>query len=100
MIRGYGARLDEAAMGRGFAVFVSVKLDRQVEDALAAFEGAVQTMPEVMECWLMTGGRDYLLRVATKDLAAFERFLTGRLTRVPGVATIESAVPLREVKRT
>ena len=54
--------------------------------------------PEVVDCWLMTGDRDYLLRVATSGLDDFERFLTGRLTKVRGVANIESSIPLRRVK--
>jgi Lrp/AsnC family leucine-responsive transcriptional regulator len=98
VIRGYAALIDEAALGYGVSVFVSVRLDRQVDEALARFESAVQAFPEVVDCWLMTGARDYLLRVATADLAEFERFLTGRLTRIPGVAAIESSIPLRRVK--
>lgn len=98
MIRGYAALIDEAALGYGVSVFVSVRLDRQVDEALARFESAVQAFPEVVDCWLMTGARDYLLRIATADLAEFERFLTGRLTRIPGVAAIESSIPLRRVK--
>lgn len=98
VIRGYAALIDEAALGYGVSVFVSVRLDRQVDEALARFESAVQAFPEVVDCWLMTGARDYLLRIATADLAEFERFLTGRLTRIPGVAAIESSIPLRRVK--
>lgn len=98
VIRGYAALIDEAALGYGVSVFVSVRLDRQVDEALARFESAVHAYPEVVDCWLMTGARDYLLRVATADLAEFERFLTRRLTRIPGVASIESSIPLRRVK--
>lgn len=98
VIRGYAALIDEARLGYGVSVFVSVQLDRQVDEALARFEAAVAAFPEVVDCWLMTGDRDYLLRVATEDLAAFERFLTARLTRVPGVASIQSSIPLRRVK--
>ena len=62
------------------------------------FEAAVRGFPEVVDCWLMTGNRDYLMRIATTDLAEFEAFLTGRLTKVQGVANIESSIPLRRVK--
>ncbi|MEX0408317.1 Lrp/AsnC ligand binding domain-containing protein [Aquibium sp. LZ166] len=79
-------------------MFVSVKLDKQVDDALDAFETAIGQFREVLDCWLMTGNRDYLLRVATKDLHEFERFLVGRLTKVRGVESIESSIPLRRVK--
>ncbi|MFN3614207.1 MAG: Lrp/AsnC family transcriptional regulator [Rubrimonas sp.] len=98
VIAGYAALIDEARLGYGVSVFVSVRLDRQVDEALARFEAAVQGFPEVVDCWLMTGARDYLLRVATEDLADFERFLTARLTRAPGVAAIESSIPLRRIK--
>ncbi|MBL9052043.1 MAG: Lrp/AsnC family transcriptional regulator [Tabrizicola sp.] len=98
IITGYAALIDEAALGYTFSVFVSVKLDRQVDEALAKFEAAVKAFPEVVDCWLMTGNRDYLLRVVTRGLEDFERFLVGRFTKVPGVASIESSIPLRRVK--
>lgn len=98
IITGYSALVDEAAIGFGVQVFVSVKLDRQVDEALARFEAAVQDFPEVVDCWLMTGNRDYMLRVVTDSLAGFEAFLTGRLTRLPSVSSIESSIPLRRVK--
>jgi Lrp/AsnC family leucine-responsive transcriptional regulator len=97
-ITGYSARIDEAKMGFGFSVFVSVRLDRQVDDRLVAFEREVARCPEVVDCWLMTGSFDYLLRVAVRDLNEFEHFLTGRLTKIAGVASIESSIPIRRVK--
>lgn len=97
-IRGYSALIDEARLGYPVSVFVSVQLDKQVDEALATFEAAMVEFPEVVDCWLMTGNRDYLLRVATSGLDDFERFLTGRLTKVHGVANIESSIPLRRVK--
>lgn len=98
VITGYAALIDEAALGFGVSVFVSVKLDKQVDEALACFEAAIAEFPEVVDCWLMTGNRDYLMRIATESLKEFESFLVGRLTRVPGVASIESSIPLRRVK--
>ena len=98
IITGYSAQIDEVALGYGFSVFVSVKLEKQVDEALAKFEAAVRAFPEVVDCWLMTGNRDYLLRIATNGLAEFERFLVGKFTKLPGVASIESSIPLRRVK--
>lgn len=98
VITGYTAQIDEVALGYGFSVFVSVKLDRQVDEALAQFEAAILLLPEVVDCWLMTGNRDYLLRIATSGIAEFERFLVGKFTKLPGVASIESSIPLRRVK--
>lgn len=98
VIRGYTALVDEAKMGFGMSAFVSVRLAMQVDDALARFERAILRFPEVIDCWLMTGSRDYLLRVAARDLADYERFLVGSLTKVEGVASIESSIPLRRIK--
>ena len=98
IITSYSANIDEAKLGYGFTVFVSVQLDRQIDDRLINFEKEISLLPEVMDCWLMTGNRDYLMRVAVADLIEFERFLTGRLTKVEGVASIESSIPIRRVK--
>lgn len=98
IIEGYSARVDENRLGFSLSVFVSVKLDRQIDNNLVSFERGVALCPEVVDCWLMTGNRDYLLRVAVADLSEFEDFLTQRLTRLQGVASIESSIPIRRVK--
>ncbi|MCZ0962997.1 Lrp/AsnC family transcriptional regulator [Paracoccus benzoatiresistens] len=98
VITGFTVLVDETQVGFGFSVFVSVKLDRQVDDQLVAFEKAIALCPEVVDCWLMTGSRDYLLRIAVANLREFEQFLTGKLTKVPGVASLETAIPIRRVK--
>ena len=98
IIAGYGARINEVALGFDVSVFVSVRLARQVDEALAAFECAIMEFPEVVDCWLMTGDRDYMMRVVTRDLREFEAFLSSRLTKVDGVSSIRSSIPLRRVK--
>lgn len=97
-IRGYVAQINEQKMGFGMSIFVSVRLDKQIDDLLVSFERAISLFPEVVDCWLMTGGFDYLLRVAVRDLDDFERFMTTRLTKVEGVSSIESSIPIRRVK--
>jgi Lrp/AsnC family leucine-responsive transcriptional regulator len=97
-IKGYSARIDEAKLGFAFNVFISVRLDRQIDDRLVMFEREVRLCPQIVDCWLMTGSFDYLLRVAVRDLDEFEHFLTGRLTKLPGVASLESSIPIRRVK--
>ena len=97
-IRGYTALINEEKLGFGFSIFVSVRLDKQIDDRLVTFEEAVARYQEVVDCWLMTGGFDYLLRIAVADLHEFERFLTRKLTKIEGVASIESSIPLRRVK--
>lgn len=97
IIKGYVTLVDQNAMGLPVSVFVSVSLEKQVEAALGKFEEAIHKRPEVMECYLMTGGADYLLRVVTADLAGYERFLLEHLTRIPGVASIKSSFALKQV---
>lgn len=98
VITGYAALIDEARLGFGFSAFVSVQLEKQIDSALERFEATIAQYDEVVDCWLMTGDRDYLLRVATSGLAEFEQFLVGRLTKVPGVSSIQTSIPLRRVK--
>ena len=98
VITGYTALIDEAAMGYRFSAFISVKLARQVDDVIAEFEAAVRSFPEVVDCWLMTGNQDDLRGISTRGPEEFERFMTGTFNKVPGVASIESSVPLRRVK--
>ncbi len=100
VIRRHVTLLDPAAVGLGVSVFVNVRLERQVEDALDRFEAAVLARPEVMECYLMTGDADYLLRVVVRDVPAYETFLMEHLTRVRGIASIRSSFALKQVKYT
>jgi len=100
VIARYVAVLDQQAVGLPVSVFVSVKLERQREDGLARFAKAIARWPEVLECYLMTGPRDYWLRVVVPDLAAYEHFLKTKLTRLDGVASIESSFALEQVQYT
>jgi len=97
IIKGYATLVDAKAAGLPVSVFVSVTLEKQVKKALGTFEKRINTCPEVMECYLMTGDADYLLRVVTSDLDAYERFLIDQLTRIPGVASIKSSFALKQV---
>lgn len=100
VIRGYVAVLDQSAVGLPVSVFVSVKLERQREEQLDRFAKAVARWPEVLECYLMTGQRDYLMRVVVADIAAYERFIIDKLSKLDGVASIESGFALSQVKYT
>jgi Lrp/AsnC family leucine-responsive transcriptional regulator len=100
VIRRYVAVVDQQAVGLPVSVFVSVKLERQREEELDRFAAAIARWPEVLECYLMTGPRDYLLRVVVPDLEAYERFLKSKLTRLDGVQSIESSFALGQVKYT
>lgn len=100
VIAGYTAVLDEEKLGLPVAIFMSVKLERQTDAQLNTFESEILKYPEVVDCWLMTGDNDYLLRVLASGLSAYENFLTGTLTKIPGIASIQSSVSLRRVKTT
>lgn len=99
VIAGYAAEVDPRAVGLGLSVFVSITLASQAQDVLAAFEAAVIEAPEIMECHLMTGQADYVLRVVAADMDDLERVHATRLTRLPGVARINSSIALRMVVR-
>jgi Lrp/AsnC family leucine-responsive transcriptional regulator len=100
IIKGYVGVLDQTAIGLPVSVFVSIKLERQREAELNRFSKAVSQWPEVLECYLMTGQRDYLMRVVVADLSAYERFIKEKLTKVDCVASIESSFALGQVKYT
>ncbi|AMS44019.1 Lrp/AsnC family transcriptional regulator [Aminobacter sp. NyZ550] len=98
VIKSYVAVVDQVKVGLPISVFASIKLERQREEELDRFARAVQRWPEIVECYLMTGQRDYLLRIVVKDLEAYEAFLKRTLTRLEGVASIESSFALGQVK--
>jgi Lrp/AsnC family leucine-responsive transcriptional regulator len=95
----YAAMVNQSKVGLPGNVFVSITLNRQEQTDLAAFEAAVKRVPEVMECYLMTGQQDYLLRVVVSDPSDFERLHSQQLTRLPGVARVQSSFALRTVRK-
>lgn len=98
VIQKYAALVNSRAVDLSVTIFAQVTLDKQVKDQLEVFERAVRKWPEVMDCYLMTGDSDYLLRIVLPDVEAYERFLNEALTQVPGVASIKSSFALRQVK--
>jgi len=97
VIARYIAVLDPAKVGLSTSFLVRLTLNRQTDRDFAAFEEKVRTVPEVMECYLTTGGSDYVLRVVAHDAADFERLHSKVLTKLPGVARVESSFVLRAV---
>ena len=97
VIQQYVALVSAKSVGLPINVFATVTLDKQIESALGAFETSVTKRPEVMECYLMTGEFDYLLRVVVPDLEAYENFLLEHLTRIKGIASIKSSFSLKQV---
>jgi len=99
VIKGYVAVVDQGKVGLPISAFASVRLSRQHEEDLDRFAQAVASWPEVVDCYLMTGQQDYLMRIVVRDLEAYERFLKEKLTRLEGVASIETSFALGQVKR-
>jgi len=98
VISRYVTLLNPLALGLTVSVFIQVSLEKQVERALEHFEKAIQSRPEVMECYLMTGDADYLLRVVVPDVQSLERFIVNYLSKIPGIASIKSSFALKQVK--
>jgi Lrp/AsnC family leucine-responsive transcriptional regulator len=98
LISRYVTLLDPIRLGLTVSVFIQVRLEKQVERSLEAFERAMKERPEVMECYLMTGSSDYLLRVVVADIQALERFIVDFLSKVPAVGNIQSSFALKQVK--
>ena len=99
VITGYTANVDQDKFGLPISIFVSVKLEKQTEDMLRTFEAEIARIDEIVECYLMTGGFDYLLRIITDSLKSYENVLTKRITHIPGIASIESSFALGIVKQ-
>ena len=96
--RGSVTLLEPAKVGLSVNVFIQVSLSHLAKKNLQQFEQVVASWPEVMECYLMTGDFDYLIRVAVPDLHAYQRFLDTRLTLVKGVDNIRSSFSLKQVR--
>ena len=98
IISRYVTLLDPLALGLTVSVFIQVSLEKQMRNALDTFEASVLAREEVMECYLMTGDADYLVRVVVSDVQSIERFIVDYLAKIPGVASIKSSFALKQVK--
>ena len=99
-ILGFSARLDAARIGLGLLVFVEVKLDRTTPDVFDAFAEAVNGVPEILECHMVAGGFDYLLKSRVADMAAYRAFLSDVVLNLPGVRETHTYTVMEEVKDT
>jgi len=100
VVQGYGARLNPALLGRGLLVFIEVRLERTTPDVFQSFAAAVRRAPEVLECHMVAGGFDYLLKTRVEDMAAYRRFLAEVLLALPGVRETHTFAVMEEVKAT
>ncbi|OYU49548.1 MAG: AsnC family transcriptional regulator [Rhizobiales bacterium PAR1] len=97
LIEGYAARLNREALGLRMELFVTVSLTSQASTVLEAFEAAVRRVPEIVECHLLAGRADYLMRIAIADMSEYEALHRTRLTSLPGVSNMETTFNLRTV---
>ncbi|SFO88041.1 Lrp/AsnC family transcriptional regulator [Tranquillimonas alkanivorans] len=100
IISGYVALLDARSLGRPTIVFVEITLSTQADEVLDAFEREVARIPDVLECHLMAGAADYLLKIVAADTEDFARIHRRHLARLPGVAQMQSSFALRTVRAT
>lgn len=99
IISGYHAKLERGALGLGLTVFVGVKVERHHEKEAKNFHDAIQTLPEIIACHLVSGEADFLLEVVVTDLAAYEDFLLGTLLSLPGVRDVRSNFAIKAFKK-
>jgi Lrp/AsnC family transcriptional regulator len=100
VIKGRVALLDRTALGLDVTIFAHVKLSTQGRDAIAAFAEAIRERPEVLDCYTTMGEWDFMLRVVTKDIKAFEAFYLDHLSKLPNVQSINSSVAVTVIKET
>jgi len=98
VIRGYTALVDREKVGLHLCVVAQVSLAHHVEGAAAAFERAMETAPEVIECYRTTGDADYIVKVVVADTRAYDRFLQDKIFTLSVISNIRSNIALREVK--
>ena len=99
VIRGYRANLSAPLCGLGLTAFIRARLRDHLEENVRAFETGVAALPEVLDCFLVSGDADYVLRVVARDLADYERFVRGSLQRLPNLASLDSSIAYGTVKR-
>lgn len=99
-IRGYRAMADQRAYGLPVTVFIRIRLERHNAGTVALFEARIRAMDEVLECLLMTGAADYLLRVVVAGLEAYEVFIRSRIHPIGGIASIDSSFVYGTIKNT
>jgi len=99
IITGYTAVVDKEACGFPITAFISIRLDKQTDTAIQKFEQGIHDLDEVMDCYLMSGTSDYMLQVLSHSLKDYENFIRDKLTKVPGIGTLETHFAFGQVKQ-
>jgi Lrp/AsnC family leucine-responsive transcriptional regulator len=98
IVQRYVALVDPSAVGQGLQAVVQVRLDRQTVDSVTRFEKEILRYPQVLECYLVAGDWDYVLRVVARDLDDFREFCVNRLAKIAGVGNVKSSISMKQVK--
>ncbi|MGB3222711.1 MAG: Lrp/AsnC family transcriptional regulator [Desulforhopalus sp.] len=98
IIRGYTTLLAPESVGWNVSVFIEIRLEKQIVSYIRVFEERIAKYPEIMECYLMTGTSDYLLRIVAKDLQSLHAFISDKLASIPNIANMRSSIALKQVK--
>ncbi|MDV7339446.1 Lrp/AsnC family transcriptional regulator [Terasakiella sp. A23] len=99
VLKGYTALVDQEKYGLGLDVFVLIKLERSQEELIETFERHVNEIDEILECYLITGTADYLLHIVSHSLKSYEKFMRERLTKIPGIDSVETSISFSTVKK-
>ncbi len=99
VIQGYTAVVDKEACGLPIMVFISIRLQKQTDTTITKFEKGILDLDEVMECFLMSGKSDYMLKVMCRSLKDYEKFIRDKLSRIPGIGTLETNFAFGQVKQ-
>ena len=100
IITGYAAIVDQTQVGLPVTVFMRIKLNQHSEEVTQIFEDSIKDLPEILECYLMTGDWDYLIRVIVSSLQDYENFVRRRIHKIPGVGSMDTSFAYGEIKRT
>lgn len=98
IIEGYYAQVNETLLGMGIKAFISISLERQKVDSIVTFKQKIQAIPEILECYQITGNADYFLKVIVKDIPSFEKLISNKLSQIEEIGQMQTMMILSKVK--
>ena len=98
IIEGYHAQVNDTLLGMGIKAFISISLERQKVDSIVTFKEKIQAIPEVLECYQITGNADYLMKVVVQDIPSFERLISNKLSQIEEIGQMQTMMILSKVK--
>ena len=98
VLEGYHAQVNETILGMGIKAFISISLERQKVDSIVTFKEKIQAIPEILECYQVTGNADYFLKVIVKDIPSFESLISNKLSKIEEIGQMQTMMILSKVK--